>query len=157
LVSERFRWLNGRGFGLAEMLVVVAVIGITTAVAMPSLLSYWRSAVLTSGAQELQSLLGSARQLAIRQNTTVCVERSGSRIRYLVGSCGGTAWVGAGTDASGWMRLSNSVEITNATASVAFSYLGAANPGGTYTVRNPVHTAQTLDVTVTVSGRVRID
>jgi Tfp pilus assembly protein FimT len=149
--------LNGRGFGLAETLVVVAVIGITTAVAMPSLLTYWQAATLTAGAQELQSILSSARQLAIRQNTTVCVERSGSLIRYRVGSCGGTQWVGAGTDTNGWMGLSNGVQITNATASVAFSYLGAANPGGTYTVRNPANTAQTLNVVVTVSGRVKIN
>jgi prepilin-type N-terminal cleavage/methylation domain-containing protein len=149
--------LNCRGFGLAETVVVVAVIGIATAVAMPSLLTYWQAAALTSGAQELQSILSSARQLAIRQNTTVCVERSGSRVRYRVGGCGGAQWVGAGTDNNGWMGLSNGVQITNATASVAFSYLGAANPGGTYTVRNPANTAQTLDVVVTVSGRVRID
>lgn len=156
MVSKRFRWLNGRGFGLAELLVVVAVIGITSVVAMPALLSYWRAAVLTSGAQELQSILNSARQLAIKQNTTVCVERSGSRVRYLVGSCAGTPWTGAGTDTNGWMGLSNGVQITNATASVAFSYLGAANPGGTYTIRNPVHTAQTMTVTVAVSGRVKV-
>lgn len=157
MVSERFRFLNSRGFGLAELLVVLTVVGIATVVAMPSLLSYWRAAVLTAGAQELQSILNSARQLAIRQNTTVCVERSGNRVRFLVGGCAGAPWTGPGTQGGGWMALSNGVQITNATASVAFSYLGAANPGGTYTVRNPVNTAQSLNVVVSVSGRVRIN
>lgn len=152
----RIRRLDGRGFGLAELIVVVAVIGIMIAAAMPSLISYWQASTLTAGAQELQSVLNGARQLAIRQNASVCVERSSTRVRFLVGGCAGTAFTGPGTDANGWIGLANNVQIVNSTANVVFSYLGAANPGGTYTVRNPANTAQTQTVTVTASGRVRI-
>jgi Tfp pilus assembly protein FimT len=137
-------------------MVVVAVIGIASAVMIPLLVTYWHASTLTAGAQELQALLNGARQMAIRQNTSVCVERSGTRVRYLIGSCAGTVWTGAGTDGNGWMSLSNSVQIINSTANVIFGYLGAANPGGTYTVRNPANTAQTVTVTVAVSGRVTI-
>lgn len=156
MVRQRIRWLSGRGFSLAELMVVVAVIGVTAAIMAPLLVTYWNASTLTAGAQELQAVLNSARQMAIRQNTNVCVERSGVRVRYLVGGCAGTVWTGAGTDSNGWIRLSNSVEITNSTANVVFGYLGAANPGGTYTVRNPMNTAQTVTVTVAVSGRITI-
>jgi Tfp pilus assembly protein FimT len=126
------------------------------AVMMPSLLSYWRASTLNSGAQELQALLNSARQLAIRQNTSICVERSGTRVRYRLGGCAGAQWTGPGTDANGWIALSNSVQVTNDTANVVFSYLGAANPAGQYTVTNPADTNQSLTVTVAASGRITI-
>jgi Tfp pilus assembly protein FimT len=150
------RRLGQRGIGLAEILVVIAVIGIMAVATMPSLVTYWQASTLTAGAQELQAVLNSARQLAIRQNNSVCVERSGARVRYRLGGCTGTAFVGAGTDGNGWISLANSVQITNSTANVVFSYLGAASPAGTYTVRNPANTNQTQTVTVTASGRVKI-
>jgi Tfp pilus assembly protein FimT len=137
-------------------LVVTAVIGITAALTLPLLVSYWHASTLTAGAQELQAVLNNARQMAIRQNTSVCIERSSNRVRYLIGSCGGAQWTGPGTDTNGWISLSNGVEVTNSSANVMFSYLGAANPGGTYTVRNPMNTAQTATVTVAASGRVTI-
>jgi Tfp pilus assembly protein FimT len=148
--------MNRHGLTLAELLVVASVIAITVVLTIPMLLTYWHASTLTGGAQELMTILNGARQLAIRQNTNVCVERSGSTVRYRVGGCGGTVWTGPGTDASGWRRLANGVEIVNQTATVVFSYLGAANPAGTYRVRNPRNTAQTQTVTVAASGRVKI-
>lgn len=133
----------------------MAMTGLLVALLVPSLVSYWRASTLTAGAQELQAILNSARQLAIRQNTTVCVERSGTRVRFRTGGCGGTIWTGPGTDADGWMHLGNDVEVASNTASVEFNYLGAATTGGTYTVRNPID-AGTLTVTVAASGRITI-
>ena len=136
---------------------MVAIIGLVTAIAMPFFFSYWKSATLKAGAEELATLLNVARQLAIKDNTSFCVAResSGTRIRYEQASCGGTAWTGPGTDSSGWIRLANSVEVSAATASVIFTYLGAASPGGTYTVRNPTDNS-TMSVVVAASGRVSI-
>lgn len=151
------RRLDARGMGLAELMVVIAIIGLMTAASVPFLLSYWRAATLTAGAQEVQTLLNSARHLAIRQNQSVCVTQGGNnQVRFLVGSCAGAAWVGPGTDTNGWLTLANSVEVSAATANVVFTYLGAASTTGQYTVRNPVDAAQTLTVTVAASGRVTI-
>lgn len=158
MARTQTRSRRSAGFSLAEMLVTVGILGLAAIVALPSLLSYWRAATLTAGAQELQTVLNSARQLAIRQNTSVCVERSGPRVRFFTnGACAGGVWVGPGTDGSGWIGLANGVEITASPgAPVVFTYLGAATPAGTYTVRNPTNTAQTLTVTVAASGRVTI-
>lgn len=157
MVRQRLRPIAARGFTLAELIVVVAIMGTLMALSLPFFLRYWQSATLKAGAEELATLLNVARQLAIKDNGSVCVvrESSGTRIRYEQASCGGTAWTGPGTDASGWIRLANSVEVSAATASVVFTYLGAASPGGTYTVRNPANSA-TMSVIVAASGRVSI-
>jgi Tfp pilus assembly protein FimT len=155
LVHERIRGLGIRGIGLAELLVVVAILGLLAAVGVPYLISYWQASTLTAGAQELQTILNGARQLAIRNNTSVCVNQNTTGVQYVTGGCGGTVWKGAGTDTNGWFPLVNSVTITNSTANVIFTYLGAANPAGTYTVKAPSN-AQTLTVTVAGSGRVTI-
>ncbi len=153
-VRERAR----RGFSLVELLVTVAIIGIAAVIALPSLLGYLRASTLTAGAQQLQSTLSSARQLAIRQNTSVCIERAGARVRFFTNTtCTGTPWAGAGTDGDGWIALANGVEISAAPgAPIVFSFMGAATPAGTYTLRNPSYAAQTLTVTVAASGRVTI-
>ena len=155
MVHERIRGLGARGVGLAELLVVVAILGLLTAIGVPYLISYWQASTLTAGAQELQTILNGARQLAIRNNTSVCVTRNTTGIQYFTGGCAGTVWTGAATDANGWITLANGVQITGATANVVFTYLGAASPAGQYTVKNPSN-AQTLTVTVAASGRVTI-
>ena len=145
-----------RGFGLAELLVVIAILGLLAALGVPYLVSYWQASTLTAGAQELQTILNGARQLAIRNNTSVCVKRNSTGMQYLTNGCAGVVWTGAGTDNAGWIPLVNGVTITAGPApDVVFTYLGAATPGGQYTVKAPSN-AQTLTVTVAGSGRVTI-
>jgi len=148
-------WLDRRGFTLTELLVLVAVIGIITTVSVPAFVSYWRSAALKGGAQELATILNRGRSLAIAQNTTVCVNQSASKVQFLTGGCAGTVWKGPGTDRNGWFALQNTITVSTTTANVVFNYLGAANTAATYTVRNPVDHA-TLSVNVALAGRVTI-
>lgn len=157
-LKSRCRLLgDSRGFNLAELLVLVAVIGIITAVSAPAFVSYLRSATLKAGAQELATVLNRARSVAISKNTTVCVKQGSSRVQFVTGGsgCSGTVWTGPGTDASGYFTLQNSITVTSATANVVFNYLGAATTSGTYTVQNPINNS-TMSVTVALSGRVTI-
>jgi Tfp pilus assembly protein FimT len=141
---------------MIELVVVVAIVGLIMAVSTPVFLSYWRTSTLRAGAEELSAVLNNARQLAIKENTTVCVRRQGStRVRFHTPTCGGAAWTGVGTEANGDIRLANNVTVSADTADVIFTYLGAAAPGGTYTVRNPVD-GRTMSVIVASTGRVRI-
>ena len=143
------------GFGLAEFITVIAVVGVLTAASLPMFLTYWQSATLKAGAQELAATLNRARGLAVARNTTVCVGQAGNQVRFLLGGCGGVAWIGPGTGANGWMSLANNLNVTGATANVVFTYLGAANVAGTYTVQNPANN-RTMSVNVALTGRVTI-
>ena len=148
------RRLNEQGFGMAELIVVVAVIGLLAALAMPSFLTYWRSSALSAGSAEMASILNRGRQLAVSQNTSVCVQVSGTSIRFRTVSCAGTIWTGTGTDGAGLISLSNGLQISGG-ASAIFTNAGGANPGATYTVTDP-RTARTRSVVVSATGRVNV-
>jgi prepilin-type N-terminal cleavage/methylation domain-containing protein len=162
LVSERLRRIvaDTRGFTLTELVVVVAVAGVIMAVSVPTLWTYFRSASLRGGAEEAVTVLNSARQLAIRLNTTVCVTNNGTIVQHHVGTCTAAAWTGPGTDASGNIRLANGITVSG-TNNLCFNYLGAgtATPApcinnGTLTVTNP--TGGTMSVVMATTGRIRI-
>ena len=134
----------------------MALIGLVASLASPTLFSYWRAAKLSAGAVELQTVLNRGRHEAIRRNDSVCVEHVGARIRLRLSTCGGSVITVPGTDASGWFTLVNDIEVSGNTASVAFTYLGAASVPGQYTVRNRAYTAHTTTVSVGSSGRVTV-
>jgi prepilin-type N-terminal cleavage/methylation domain-containing protein len=159
MVRKRLHGLNDRGVTMAELLMVVAVVGITSAVGTPYFMRYMQSAALKAAAQQLATIISGARQLAIARNTNVCVSLASNQATYRTGvstACGGgTLYLGANTRADGTMTLDNNMRISGTTANVVFSALGVAVPAGTYTVRNP-STNSTLNVVVSSMGRVTI-
>jgi Tfp pilus assembly protein FimT len=135
--------------------MVIAVIGILAVMAVPAYLRYHQAAILKSGAQQVVTMINQARELAIKQNDSVCVKLSTStQMVYALGTCGGSAWVGAGTDAAGNMILPTGTTMT-ASANPIFNYVGSALPAATYTLTN-TQTGATLTVAVAASGRVTI-
>lgn len=155
---------KNRGYTLAELMVVLAVVGVITAIAVPSFVNYVQGATLRAGAEELASVVNTARSVAIKENTLVCVNRgAGNQVRLLIAAanpCGSATFYGMtghGSDArvgtNGWITMSNELLVTAATADVIFTSLGAAVPAGTYTVSK---SGQTLRVVVAASGRVTI-
>jgi prepilin-type N-terminal cleavage/methylation domain-containing protein len=152
---------NSRGFGLVELMVVMAVIGILTVLATPTFLSYWRASILRAGAQELATAINLGRQLAITRNTTACVQLSGTNILVRIGNsgpfpaCDGTIWTGPGTDGSGAIRLQSGLEVSQITLPpVVFTSLGAASQG-VFKVTNPADQSSRM-VRVFTSGRVSL-
>ena len=144
------------GFTLAELVMVIAVIGILAVMAVPSFLTYLRAAGLKSGAQQVVTLVNQARELAIKENSNVCVFTvpNDTRISYRLGSCAGAAWVGAGTDATGNINLPPGITVT-ASANPIFNYVGSALPAATYTLTY-TQTGATLTASVAASGRITI-
>ncbi len=143
------------GFSLAELIVIIAVIGILAIMTVPSYLRYRQAAVLKAGAQQVATMINQARELAIKQNDSVCVKLSSStRMVYALGTCGGSAWVGPGTDAAGNLPLPAGTTVT-ASANPIFNYVGSALPAASYTLTN-TQTGATLTVAVAASGRVTI-
>jgi type IV fimbrial biogenesis protein FimT len=147
------RWMRG-GFTLVELIAVLAIAALLSALAMPQALSYLRSARLRGAAEQVATALRLARQLAITGNQSVCVQTAGAALRYRIAGCTGPTWTGPGTDTSGNIPAPAGMSLS-ATASPVFNHLGSASPAATYTVADP-QSAGALHVTVAASGRVKI-
>ena len=150
---HRSRWTQA-GSSIGEVALVLAIVGILSALATPLFLSFYQASKLRVGAAELAAFLNQGRQLAIRSNDNVCVHITPTAMHYHLGSCAGAVWTGPGTDAAGNLKTPDGVTLT-ATADPIFSYLGAAAPAATYTVTN-TQNAATLKLCVAASGRIRI-
>jgi len=143
-----------RGFTLAELITVMAVIGIVSAAAFPMFTSFLTAMQTKGAAQELATVLQQARELAIARNTsyTVQIDTNGNRLRFVDRS--GTPWTGPGTDGDGYRRLVNQAQLAAVNTNPVFNPLGTAG-GGRITVQNSRDTSA-LDVVVSSAGRVRI-
>jgi prepilin-type N-terminal cleavage/methylation domain-containing protein len=149
------------GFTIVEVVVVVSILGILSAVSAPVLTTHLRTATLRAGAEEAVAALNAARQLAIRTSATVCVRNDGTRVQYHVGHCGASRWTGIGTDAAGNIDLANNLRVSG-TNNLCFNDLGAGTatpapcaPNGTLTITSPTSGAA-LSVIMATTGRLRI-
>jgi Tfp pilus assembly protein FimT len=146
---------------MAELVVVLAVVGIVVALGAPTLSTYLRAAALRAGAEEAVSLLNGARQLALQTNTTVCVTNDGTQAQYHVGGCTAPIWTGVGTDAVGNIRMANHLRIGGSN-NLCFNHLGAGTlspspcaANGTLTV-TALGGGPALTVVMATTGRLRI-
>lgn len=164
MVLERLSGVDTRGFSLAELLVVLAVVGILAGAGVPYFITYWQSSKLRAGAEELATIVNQGRQIAINNNCPVTVTQGSNKAQISLGTscpkpsyCGSLPcnWRGPGTDTNGNFTLANSDLVTAATANPVFNYLGAATTAGTFTVTNPTN-GRTMSVVVALSGRVTI-
>ena len=65
------RRTSERGVGLVELMVVVAIVLITSVIALPNFLKVLRSSQLSNGATQMADIIKQARFQAIRRNTSV--------------------------------------------------------------------------------------
>ena len=146
--------LNRAGFSLAELSVVLAVIGVLFSLALPSFLNYYQTAQVRGAASDVAAYLNQGRQLAIQQNCSVTVQVFSDSVRFQQGgNCPSPGpWRGVGTDNAG--KIPAPVGITlNSTGNPVFTNLGAAAPAATLTVSSDTYS---LSVLVSGSGRVTV-
>jgi len=142
------------GFTHIELILVVGIIGIITALSTPMFLSYYQGAQLRVAAEQVVTFLNRGRQMAITQNGPMCVHIASTAMHYHLGTCAGAIWVGPGTNAAGDIALP--VGITVATApDVIFNYLGGSTAGTTYAITH-TPSSKSVKVVVALSGRVCI-
>jgi prepilin-type N-terminal cleavage/methylation domain-containing protein len=144
------------GFTLAELLVVLTVLGVVGAASAPSVLRYWQTSVVQAGARELASAMNLGRQLAISRKSPVCVDVVGAGVRLRLGTCSGPLWTGSVTDAAGTIAIADRALQISSNGRVIFTTLGAATPSATYTVTHP-ETGISRAVIVAASGRISIE
>lgn len=139
-----------------EIMLVVGIIGIMTAIATPMFLSYYQGAQVRVAAEEVATFLNQGRQLAIMQNQSICVHISSTAMHYHQGTCAaGTTWIGPGTDASGNIAVPAGIVLSPANAEVTFNYLGGSTGGANYTITH-TPSSKSVHVVVALSGRVHI-
>jgi prepilin-type N-terminal cleavage/methylation domain-containing protein len=155
-----------RGYTLFEVLIVVALIGIITAISVPVFMESNRRGALWSGAEQIGATVRSARLKAISQNTTYRVVfncPSANELRSLIltgdpaidddaGRCGATYEGDSGTiELPGGVvyDVEDTTELL-VTGRGIFSAIGGAIPA-TITV---THGAATRVLTVSGTGQI---
>jgi Tfp pilus assembly protein FimT len=141
------------GFSLTELVVFIAVVGVLFVMTVPFFVRYYQAAAARADVQEVITLFNQARELAVRQNDTVCVTLpTNTRMVLRLSNCAGTVWTGAGTDGAGNVNLPQGFTI-GPLNTVTFNYLGAAGAATTYTMTNST-TSATSSISIALTGRV---
>jgi Tfp pilus assembly protein FimT len=145
---------NQAGFSLAELTVLLAVIGVLFSLSLPAFISYYQSAQVRGAAADVVAYVNQGRQLAIQMNCSVSVGITTTTITYTrQGNCQTPGvWTGVGTDAAGNIKAPDGITLA-ASATPVFNNLGAAAPAATLTV---THGSSSLSVLVSASGRVTV-
>lgn len=146
---------KNKGFTLVEMMVVIAIIGIVSAIAIPNFYSYAAGMKLRSASRDLYSTLQDTRMKAIRQNTRWAVEFP-SASSYRVVDCGPDNNCSANNVNHSTTNISQYSGITASGAfpiTFEFTSEGTCN-AGTITFTDPK--LKTSRVEVSLSGRIRI-
>lgn len=149
---------DNRGFSLSEVLVVTAIIGIVTGVAMPSFLAMQPSMRLNGASREVLGKLMWARAQAVKENTTYSVTFPTNHTMTIIRdvNANGAADVGETT-----VSVDIQTDFPDCTFSVTsgdttpnFLGRGTTNGDSVITISN---TAGTRVVTVTVTGNVKVN
>ncbi|MEW6079311.1 MAG: GspH/FimT family pseudopilin [Thermodesulfobacteriota bacterium] len=75
---------NKSGFSLMELMVVIAIIGIVSALTVPNLITWRNNAQLSRGARQIYSDLQDARKIAIKNNTVITVNFDAGSESYTI-------------------------------------------------------------------------
>jgi type IV fimbrial biogenesis protein FimT len=115
------------GFTLIEMLMVLVIVGIMTAIALPSMRTHLANADIRGVAEEMRSGLEVARTEAIRRNTAVNFVRNGVGWTVVVPGAGA-----GGTDLTVATRAPRQarVVVTADVDTIAYSGSGWTTPFG---------------------------
>jgi Tfp pilus assembly protein FimT len=155
------------GFTLLQTLIVIIIIGIISAIAVPNMTVMLKSYRLKSAANELASTIQLARVTAISQNANSVLNFNAGDQSYLAfsdtGDGGGTTndGVQSGTEPTiKTVNISNAYknQVTLAAPSfgntVVFSSQGTCNPNGSITLQSSG--GESLQVILSTGGAVKI-
>jgi len=147
---------TARGFSLIELIVVIALIAILTAIAVPSYQSFMVRSRLKGAARQVMSDLMNARMMAVNQNQKVKFHVENGGHTYKIWSDAnhdGTVGDNEGVNISKDIHQDYYDVALSTTNDPIFNPRGAADAYGTIKVTNP---AGFKNIAVAISGRVAI-
>jgi type IV fimbrial biogenesis protein FimT len=159
---------ENKGFTLMEVMIVIAIIAIITAIAIPNIFAYLPKHRLNQGAREVYSALQYARLRAVKEATNVVATFDTGADSYTVflddGSGGGTAGDNIQNGSEPTLRsgaMPKDVDITTASFSsgtwVRFDFRGMPNGlGGNVKLFSTSQNQLARMITVIVSGSTRM-
>lgn len=150
--------VDRRGFSLTELLTVIAIIGIVTAVAMPSFLAMQPSRRLNGASREVFGKLMWARAQAVEENITYSVTFPTNHSMTIIRDANGN---GAADTGETTESIDIQTDYSDCTFSVSggdtipnFLGRGTTNGDTTITISN---SAGSRVVTVSLTGNIRIN
>lgn len=167
----KYRFSRQRGFSLAELMVIISIMGVLMSIALPLLMAWYRNASLQSAGRDLYSSLKLAQANAARRNQNCAVTFGGGGYTVYVDAnrnftqdpgeivLGGHRWSAYSSVSVAGAEITFPGNTANL-PTVAFlpsslpAVPGGALPNGGVTLRST--TGRSMAVTSNISGNIRI-
>jgi type IV fimbrial biogenesis protein FimT len=145
------------GFSIGELMTVVSLIGIVTAVGIPSFLSFQPSMRLNGAAREVLSTLNWARANAVQNNNTSVVTFLNDHSFQIFNDANGNGLADANETVTINLQTNYTdvtFAVTGSSSTPTFNGRGTATSDTTVTISNP---SGSKTVQVSPAGNVKID
>ena len=154
------------GFTTLELLVVIGIVAILSAIALPNFLGWKPAKQLQSAASEVKSALQTARLTAVKENICVTIEFDPANDNYRIFSddgdngsdpsnaCNGSQDANEPTTKSGGMPGRVSLVSVDPQPRITFNSRGFPGAATTVTVQTESIPARTVELSLTGSTRI---
>ena len=149
---------NRKGFTLTELTVTLSILGIMTAISVPSYFSWLPRHRLQTSARQIYDDLNLAKIRAVQSNTVACITFSAGNDNYTVfldNNKNGLPDDGAGTILRNNATIENAVDITAANT-CGFNNRGLRTTAQTQVVRLTNPTGIIMRIDVNTAGGISI-
>jgi type IV fimbrial biogenesis protein FimT len=169
-MKKRKKIFDSKGFSFVELMVVIALIGILSAIVLPGLLGNMPEKRLKSAARNLYGDLQKARLLAVKENNSVTVTfntgagqysytNGGAAVTESLADYGAVRYGCSIAPGNTWREAdgepNNGIPAAGVTGEITFSNLGVANPEDIYLQSDNDQTV-CYAVSVSMLGAVKI-